>query len=232
MIKVTFNFEHETIDIQADLEQPMIDVINKYITKSRLNINNIYFLYNGFFVDKELKVNQIINKVSRESKIMIILVNLLDYENKNQIITENFVISKEAICPTCKSNIIIKIKDYKILLLECKNKHRHNNIFLEEYEQTQKIDERQIKCENCKNENRNKNESYNNIFFICLTCKKNLCPVCRTSHEKTHNIINYDHKNYICEKHNNSYISYCKNCLLNTCMICESEHNSHVIEHF
>ena len=56
--------------------------------------------------------------------------------------------------------------------------------------------------------------------------------MCRASHEKTHNTINYDHKYYICEKHNNSYISYCKNCLLNTCIMCESEHNSHSIEHF
>ena len=173
MINISFNFESMNIDIQANLDENMMDVINRYITKTRLDIENIYFLYNGIFLDKELVVNQVINKFNREEKKMEILVNLLDYEDKNKSKKESFVISKETICPICKSNIIMKIKDYKILLLGCKNKHRHNNLFLEEFEQTQKIDESQIKCENCNNENKNKNESYNNIFFICFTCKKN-----------------------------------------------------------
>jgi hypothetical protein len=231
MLNICFNFESENIVIQANLEDKMIDVINKYITKTSLDIENIYFLYNGFYLEKDLVVNKIISDVNRQEKKMTILVNLFDCEKENK--KESVVISKETICPLCKTNIIMKIKDYKILLLECKNKHRHNNLFLEEYEQTQQIDEIQIKCGNC-NKN-NKYESYNNIFFRCFTCKKNLCPMCRKSHGKTnnnHNIINYDHKYYICEKHNKPYISYCYNCLLNTCIMCESEHNSHSIEHF
>ena len=232
MINIAFNFESNKVEIQADLEQKMIDVINKYIAKVSLDIEKIYFLYNGNFVEKELKVNQIINEVNRDSKSMSILVNLLEWKSNDNTTKQTLVISKEIICPICKSICIIKMKDYKIFLLHCKEKHKSNNIFLEEFEQTQQIDESQIKCENCNIDNRNKNESHNNIFFICLTCNINLCPMCRTSHDKAHNIINYDHKNFICKKHNSSYISYCKNCLLNICMICESEHNSHTIKHF
>ena len=72
----------------------------------------------------------------------------------------------------CKSNILMKIKDYKILLLGYKNKHRHNNLFLEEFEQIQKIDESQIKCENCNNENKNKMNLIKIYFLFALHVKK------------------------------------------------------------
>ena len=106
------------------------------------------------------------------------------------------------------------MKDYKILLYECKNRHKSDKIILENFEETQKIDQSKIVCDNCKNTN--KNETHNNSFFICLTCKINLCPICWKSHNKTHKKINYDHKYYICEIHNNPFISYCENCLKNT----------------
>ena len=51
--------------------------------------------------------------------------------------------------------------------------------------------------------------------------------LCKEKHEKEgHKIIDYDKKGYICEIHNDFYISYCKECRLNICMTCYSEHNS------
>ena len=64
-------------------------------------------------------------------------------------------------------------------------------------------------------------------MYKCNSCKINLCPVCKSSHEELHNIINYDLNNYICELHNEKYISYCQNCKKNTCILCTSEHNNH-----
>ena len=92
MINISFNFEGENIVIQANLDEKMIDIINRYLTKIRLDIENIYFLYNGIFLDKELVVNQVINKLNREEKKMAILVNLLDYENKNTNTKDSFII--------------------------------------------------------------------------------------------------------------------------------------------
>ena len=40
-----------------------------------------------------------------------------------------------------------------------------------------------------------------NEFYICKTCNKNICPLCKSNHDKNHKIINYDDKDYICEKH-------------------------------
>ena len=46
----------------------------------------------------------------------------------------------------------------------------------------------------------------------------NICPQCKLAHDKSHIIINYDDKYYICDKHNSNYILYCKNCKQNLCL--------------
>ena len=126
-------------------------------------------------------------------------------------------------------NVCIKmdIIDYKINLFECKNGHKIDNILLDEFEDTQKIDIKTIECEICKESN--KSNSYNNIFYTCISCKRNICPLCKSNHDKLHKIINYDDKNYICNKHNENYNSYCEKCKLNLCTLCEGEHKSHKI---
>ena len=57
----------------------------------------------------------------------------------------------------------------------------------------------------------------------------NLCPLCKTIHDKTHSIINYDNKDYICNKHNESLIQYCNNCNIDMCLSCSNEHKNHKI---
>ena len=52
-----------------------------------------------------------------------------------------------------------------------------------------------IICSIC---NKNKKSStFNNIFYICNTCDKNICPLCILIHDKNHIIMNYDDNNYI-----------------------------------
>ena len=69
-----------------------------------------------------------------------------------------------------------------------------------------------------------KSDENNNEFFICLSCYKNICLLCKSEHDQTHEIIDYAQKNYICKMHNENFHSYCKKCKINLCMICESEH--------
>ena len=40
----------------------------------------------------------------------------------------------------------------------------------------------------------------------------NLCPLCKSNHDKDHKIINYEQKYFICEEHNKEYNSYCEAC--------------------
>ena len=118
--------------------------------------------------------------------------------------------SKYIICPKCKENINFKIINYKICLYECKNKHRINNIIFNEFEKTQLLDISQIICDICKQNN--KSNTYKNEFYKCLTCNINICPLCKSSHDKKHNIIKYENKDYICQKHNDIYVKYCYKC--------------------
>ena len=135
------------------------------------------------------------------------------------------MISNEIICPKCKENILINIKNYKINLYDCKNGHKIENIPLNEYENMQKIDISKIICNICYKNNNNINEE----LFICNECNINLCSLCKYKHDKNHNIINYNDKNYICKKHNDRFIKYCKECKENICFNCINEHKYHNI---
>jgi len=66
-------------------------------------------------------------------------------------------------------------------------------------------------------------------MYICYECKKNLCPLCKFIHDKLHSIINYDNKNYICNKHNEIFVQYCQACNIDLCLSCSKEHEHHPI---
>ena len=111
-------------------------------------------------------------------------MNIIVYDNNN--INKNVIIT-DIICPICYESIKLYIEDYNIYLYECKNKHEIDNILINEFEEIQKIDISKIKCEKCKK--KNKNETYNNQFYRCNSCKINICPLCKSNHDKK--LINY-----------------------------------------
>lgn len=137
----------------------------------------------------------------------------------------NYIKSKQILCPKCNEIIFLKFKDYKISLFDCKNEHKLDNILLKEFYENLNINESNISCDKCLN--LKKENSYENQYFICLTCKLNLCQECRNNHDISHKIINYDFKTYICHEHNMHYIKYCEQCKLNLCMKCEKKHKKH-----
>ena len=60
-----------------------------------------------------------------------------------------------------------------------------------------------------------------------LSCKQNICLLCKPKHDSNHNIIKYDQKNYICPKHNDFFIKYCEDCNINMCFSCGNDHSQH-----
>ena len=195
----------------------MKEIIDKF--KSKTNCDEVFFLYNGKKINNESSLKDQINEFDLNRKKMTILVSDINNEN---IKNNNKITAKEPLCPECGENIIINIKDYKIDY-ECKNNHSKNNLSFKEHTEKQETDLSKIICVLCKE--RNKYNTYNNQFYFCSTCKINICPLCKEAHDKNHNIINYEDKNYICRKHNESFIKYCKNCKENLCFICLNEHN-------
>ena len=108
-----------------------------------------------------------------------------------------------------------------------KNGHIVDDILLKEFENTQLIDESFIICDKC--HETNKAISYNKMMFICNYCNMNLCPLCKSNHDKNHKIIEYEQKFYICNKHNKKYNSYCETCNNDICILCKKEHKEHTI---
>ena len=121
--------------------------------------------------------------------------------------------------PECGEIVLINVKDYKINLSECKNGHKKNNIFIDEFESTQEKDFSQI-CDICKE----KKDVNIDILYICNSCNSKLCLSCKSIHDNNHKIINYNERNYICKKHNENYIKYCTICKNNLCKSCENFH--------
>ena len=152
--------------------------------------------------------------------------------SKNEIIGERKTNkeSKFIICPQCKENSRIIINNYKFNFNGCKNGHIINNILINDFKTTQVINERKIFCKICNKIN--KNNSYNNDIYLCLKCNQNLCESCKSMHDKTHNIINYQEKSFFCDIHCEPFNSYCFTCNEDLCSYCEFLHNEHNISSY
>ena len=50
MVEVEFNYKQNKINIQGNMNDKFEEIINKYINKTYLDINNIYFISNGNIV--------------------------------------------------------------------------------------------------------------------------------------------------------------------------------------
>ena len=217
MVQVEFDFNQTLTVIQSDKEDTFKEVIYKYIQKTMMNPESLYFIANGKKINPDKKIGEEMNAIY--NKTMKILVYTQDSENKEPVIAK----SKEIICPTCYKPCRIKIENYKIKLYDCINGHNQENIQLIDFQDTQKIDLSKIVCGTCLKAH--KGNTTGNTFYKCLNCQKNLCPQCKSNlHDQDHNIIKYEQKSYICHQHCESFIKYCKNCKLNLCFECEGEH--------
>ena len=224
MSEVEFIYKGEITIIQCRKDEKMKDIFNKFLSKiQKLDINSIYFVYSGNTnINGDLSFEEVANENDIKRNKMNIIVNDID-----NIKNETIIKSKNIICPICKECIKMYIEDYNIFLYECRNGHKIDNILIDEFEEKQKINISKIKCDKCGN---NKAETFNNIFYICNECKINLCPICKSNHDKLnklHNVINYDDKYYICDIHNKEYAFYCNECKKDICMYCENDHNNH-----
>ena len=222
--ETVFNYEGVEVNIQCEKEQKIKDIYQSFRTKAKTE-KSLYFMYNGNNIQNdELTIEEISNSEDKRRNKMNILVIELEGETQDSQ-KECIIKADNIICPICQENIKFKIEDYKISLCECKNNHDKDNIFLDEFDETQKINISKIICQKCKQYN--KGNVHDNIFYKCNTCKMDICPICYSNHDKNHNIINYNDKYYICHKHNKSFGSFCEDCKKNICLLCESSHDKH-----
>ena len=223
MSEVEFTYKGTSTIIQCNQDDTFKAILEKLFAKIEINPDTIYYLYSGKVLEKKegQTFSSMANKLDKERNKMNI--QILDSEKPEEKGPDSLIKSKDIICPECKENCFISVNNFKIRLYGCTNEHDIDGIALEDFEKTQKIDESKILCDECKVVN--KMNAYKKIFYRCNICKKNLCPLCKNKHETTHNIIDYEDKNYICPLHNYPYSLYCKTCQKNLCISCEMEHN-------
>ena len=222
--QIEFNYQGSNTIIQCNTKDTMKDKFQSFLNKSKKDLNSVYFLYNGNIIEGTKTIEQISNKPDLERRKMTILVfdNEEDEENEKMLVKP-----KDISCPKCGEPAKINLSEFK-LFFQCKKGHNTGNILLSDYKDSQKVDISKILCGKCKSVN--KANSYEHMFFRCLTCKIDLCPMCKSTHEKDHDVIDYEEKNYICEKHNKYFSSYCETCKKNTCIFCEKEHHEVKVE--
>ena len=222
MANVIFNYDGINTLIQCNIHDKLRDICEKFCIKSQISLDKQIFIYGGGIINLDLRFDEVANQIDKQSLKM----NVLVVENSKSIILnekDRIVGSKDIICPKCGEICLINFKDYNIILNNCKNKHE-SLIMLNEYDNTQNINENKIICDICKNSSKSK--SYNNKFYLCGTCNKKLCLLCKENHNKEHVIMDYDNKNYLCHRHNEPFSSYCKICRENLCVPCQIEHNN------
>ena len=212
MEEIEFIYNQQVTRMQCKGEEYIKDIISRY--KIKINTNNVYFTFNGTKLNENQKLNEIKSNNNEVPKILVI--------DTIQQSKDEYIESNNIICPQCNENCLIDIKDYKIKLYGCDNSHITDNILLNEFKNTQKINISNIKCSIC---NKSKLDTYKNELYICCECNINLCPLHKSNHNKEHTIINYDMKNYLCIKHGDKFISYCKICNKNLCNECGFVHN-------
>ena len=222
MTTINFNYNSKDVIIQCDENDNIKKIFEKFCNKAGMNLDSIYFLYDGSSnIDTNLSVGQVANKEDKESKNMNILVRELNEIDEDPSIVQ----SSEVICPICGEKACVSFEDFKINI-ECRAGHKINNMLFSEFQKTQYIDISKIICEDCKLAN--KSTSFNNQFYRCLSCGKNLCALCKLKHDKnSHNVIDYELKNYKCHLHNKDFISFCKTCKIDICQFCENDHKKH-----
>ena len=88
-----------------------------------------------------MEFEELVNNEDKASGKMNILVNKLIENNVNDKVKE----SEEIICPIWDENNIFRIKDYKISM-ECKNNHKHVDLSIKDFINSQKIDISKYKC--------------------------------------------------------------------------------------
>ena len=162
MVEVEFNMNQDSTVIHARLEELFQAVINKFIQKSSIAPNSVYYIVNGMPVDPQKTVERHMNNLNKQNKKILVLVNSIGPNSQTK--EDVMVQSKDIICPQCKEPCRFTVENCKIKLFECINNHTINNIKFTNFAKTQEINISEIICSICKFKNRG--NSVNHEFFF------------------------------------------------------------------
>lgn len=224
-VQVLFQFEeggYPPIIIQCNSDMKMNAVIDSFKNKVNadginIEFNDYSFYFNDNIINLDSKLSRFQLRSSSSSRTLIILS-----VRKRSKLTK---------CPDCEGNTcFLKIENYGLIYYGCPHNHELVKTFAQ-YEDSQKINYGQIKCDKCSKTRKEVKEMYK-----CLTCSKKFqrscyfCNECDAIFAKDnsgvkHKTIKYDDKNYICLD-GCDYLSFCSTCKKDLCEICEKSHKN------
>ena len=190
MAKVIFSFYGKETHIQCLKEDKMKDICNKFSSKININLNFLYFLYNGNQINLELTFKEQVNSFDNNRNQM----NILVFKHENDGLK----------CQKCGGNISLPIldnilqynKNQKDILIEIKNQIE-NIISLNEVNNIiRKIKLMKIVLDNLITENEKNQKEIENILNNNANIINNI------------NKINYTNTLNIKQNYNNSEIIY------------------------
>ena len=76
MIQIEFNYKGQLINMQCNEKEKLENIYIRFCSKTELDINKIYFIYNGSVLNGELTIESVINKFDKSRKLMNIIVDL------------------------------------------------------------------------------------------------------------------------------------------------------------
>ena len=243
--KIHFIYQNQKIEMKFNKNDFVKDILASFALKVEKSIDDFNFLYSG----EKIAINVVqklcdLNNKDEEINISVYPKNESTLKPVNLIMPMNlkFKESNHIICPKCKNMSEIDINNFKISLKNCNNNHSMSGFFMNDFVNTQYIDESRIKCKYCnKSENDILNDK-NNKLLLC-SCRAIICNSCLDKHKEEnekkndknekHTTIEYKNKDYFCIEHNICFNGYCHNCKKNICDKCgKDKHNKHRIDYF
>lgn len=218
MAELIFRFNSQDIIHNYQQGEQISSILQSFCHNFGIKRDNFAFLCNGMILNDQSTIQSL--TPNNNNQIIILVTDIGTSPPTKPVMRQ----SESIICPICKESIVLSVRDFKVSLFKCKNGHRMDNIPLRKFKETQNIDISKILCSECKCSKAN---IYENKMHFCVKCKKNLCPLCKRTHDKDHKIVKYENKFFICEKDFGKFNNYCSTCDKAICSFCENEHDKH-----
>ena len=251
-IKINFIYKDKKSEFEFAKDDLISNAFSTFTDQYHRKIDGFNYLYNG-----EKIINYEYKKIS-ELNDKDNIINISVYEkndlNENSITDgSNMIegiklkISDHIICPRCKKMSEIDINNFKICIKNCDNKHSMPELYMNDFINTQYIDESKIICNECKKSEKELSKLLSQkkkepIKLLQCSCGITICQSCFPGHKekqekqandgKKHFSVDYQDKDYFCFEHNTMFTAFCHKCKKNICNKCEGEHNKHRIEIF
>ena len=163
MSSIVFIFRGTEVGIPCQEKEQLVSIIERFCFKVQSPRTNLIFLCNGTLLNEQLTADKI--PLNQNNKRFICVDDNSKINNPEDIIIKPNLI----ICPKCQESSSISFNDYKISLSNCKNGHRIDNINIQDFNNTQKLNLSKIICGQCKSNNMG--STTENIFLNVLNAK-------------------------------------------------------------